>query len=1457
MHVPARARALSAAFALALTACLAACDRAPPPAPPIPWLIEVASIDAAAAGAGLSRCREAACEHLTERAILGAGTALRADRGARVTLTLDPATELAFADGAEIELVNAPERAVRVQRGRVVVTRVEDPSPGALPVVVSAAGRDLVVGAGPASIEVRAGTGAADAVTSAIVERGRATLRLDDGGRLLLTGEGARWKAGQAPVPYARFAAAGDDEDAAPAAETPARAAAARGLGAMTARVPGTNDVVSGVRLARHHVRAEVRDGFARTTVEEDFENETTRTLEGRFVFPLPLDASVSRLALYVGDKLMEGEIVDRPLAARVFRAIVDDTVRPRDPAILEQTTGSTVSLKVFPIPPKGKRTVILAYDQALSQQHERARYVYPLSFGPERATPIDDFAVSVSVADSAATLGSAAVAGYEASLRADEQGLTASFSAKAFAPARDFVLRYARATSDAASLSWSPGPKGGPAAEGRGEAPAGYFAVRLRADPPEGAAHRRWSRGARAFVIDTSHSQSADTIDAAVRVTRASLAALDPDDRFAILACDSACASYPEDGLARASETALASAAAWLARRAAGGSSDLAGALLAGAERLHAEGGGQLVYLGDGVATSGELGVPAIRARVVPALRGLDAHFVGVGHSVDEPALAALASAASATYERLATGDPIDERARRIARTLEAPVLRDASLVLPDGAFDVLPSKLPRVRLGQEIRVVGRFRPKPPALDPAAPDPAAPGSAPDTAAASKGATVPAAHRPDDDARPEGGPMREVRLRGQVAGEPYEIVRSLDWDHALASPSPAVHALWARARIAELETAGDPANAKEIVRLSTVHHVLSRKTALLVLENERMFVETGVRAAIDRVLAQPAPAASGASQGGVARASRPSSGADARDFGMIGLLGREGASRSPWGSSDVLGADPLSARGSMWGDAAGQSFGAGGLGLSGVGAGGGGRGEGIGLGSVGTIGHGAGSGSASGFGSGSGRLAGSHRPSAPRVRSGGASVSGRLPPEVIQRIVRQNFGRFRLCYENGLRKNPDLAGRVAVRFVVGRDGASTSAGNGGSDLPDAEVVSCIVAAFRGLRFPEPEGGIVTVVYPISFSPGEGSSSAPSTSSTPSASSTSTPSTPSTSPTPSSSTPQAPRASSWSSASRASSPLTLGQRPTMPSWPSWAPNPQPEASTVAHRAPSEAPPPADDAAVNKLLAQAAAPGAPRSAHQTLVRKLLARGRFDEAYAAASRYLALDPDHDLALELYAQASAATGRGVAALMAVDAQTEAEPHDPARHRRAAAAFELAGDERRACAHFRALASLTADEPAAYHALRCRARLGDRAAALAAALAVPKPGALLTRLLAALEAGSAPPYEPTVAAGAFEVSVACRAETAQCPIPVVVGPTGNVISPWTPAAACTHDALSLPALASGTYHTLLTGEVPDTGAEVTVRVLGQSRTATIVRPGTHLALTSTVTLARASSGMF
>jgi hypothetical protein len=237
------------------------------------------------------------------------------------------------------------------------------------------------------------------------------------------------------------------------------------------------------------------------------------------------------------------------------------------------------------------------------------------------------------------------------------------------------------------------------------------------------------------------------------------------------------------------------------------------------------------------------------------------------------------------------------------------------------------------------------------------------------------------------------------------------------------------------------------------------------------------------------VVAASAPSASASTIASAAPSSSAAAIASAQEFGMIGLLGSAdpNAPTAPWGRDNALGD-----AGNIWGTAIGDSFGAGGLGLSGTGSGDGGRGEGIGLGNIGSIGHGAGTGTGQGFGSGHGRLSGTHDDRhPPQIRQGQMTVTGRLPPEVVQRIVRQNFGRFRLCYEQGLRKDPKLAGTVATKFVIDtQGGVSTSARDNSTTMTDADVVSCVTRGFSNLSFPQPEGGIVVVVYPLIFAPGD-------------------------------------------------------------------------------------------------------------------------------------------------------------------------------------------------------------------------------------------------------------------------------------------------------------------------------------------------------------------------------
>jgi hypothetical protein len=233
--------------------------------------------------------------------------------------------------------------------------------------------------------------------------------------------------------------------------------------------------------------------------------------------------------------------------------------------------------------------------------------------------------------------------------------------------------------------------------------------------------------------------------------------------------------------------------------------------------------------------------------------------------------------------------------------------------------------------------------------------------------------------------------------------------------------------------------------------------------------------------------------ASGSEPGGEPRAAtRTEEIAMAQNFGLIGLLssGSAAPTKAPW---DDMGVGDVALAGGLFGQELGETAGIGGLGLTGFGEGGGMRGDRLGLGGIGTCGTNCGLGGKGhgidGWGLSGGRGGGTHVAKAPILRPGVTEVSqGSLPASVIQRVVRQNFGRFRSCYEDGLKANPNLEGRVTARFVIARDGSVATVHSGGSDLPDSKVVACVLRAYGTLSFPAPSEGIVKVTYPLVFSP---------------------------------------------------------------------------------------------------------------------------------------------------------------------------------------------------------------------------------------------------------------------------------------------------------------------------------------------------------------------------------
>jgi hypothetical protein len=214
---------------------------------------------------------------------------------------------------------------------------------------------------------------------------------------------------------------------------------------------------------------------------------------------------------------------------------------------------------------------------------------------------------------------------------------------------------------------------------------------------------------------------------------------------------------------------------------------------------------------------------------------------------------------------------------------------------------------------------------------------------------------------------------------------------------------------------------------------------------------------------------------------------------DATDFGLAGLIPPGWQSpdgpEPTWGRA--AGAEAESAAARFFGGSIDDGLGTGGLTLDGSSGGSGGPATVFGITGFGGMGSTcAGTHCVNGHGSGFGPTAEGyhHKPFTARD-AGPVTVGGTgLSPDVIQRVVHQNFGRFRLCYEE--RHTGGLEGRVTTKFVIAPDGSVTMSADGGSDFPDTAVTQCVVRVFNGLSFPSREHGQVTVIYPIVFQAGQ-------------------------------------------------------------------------------------------------------------------------------------------------------------------------------------------------------------------------------------------------------------------------------------------------------------------------------------------------------------------------------
>lgn len=868
-----------------------------------------------AAGGGLSVTTPSGKTELGDGAEIKAGMHLSTDGRTRVRLELDDGS-LVILDRATEITVGAAPRTVTLDDGALIADVAHvDAAPGAR--IKTPTGEIRVLGTKLAV------TATADRMNVEVL-RGEVEVAGTSGPpqHVFAGQEGVVSKEGRIDVApandLAQRAAFGEqlisthNEDA----EAPAS-----GLGELRARRPGrTDEKDHAVHLAKHSVKVRIAGNVARTEIDEVFSNDTGDELEGIYRFPLPHGAQIERLALEVDGKLVDGEFIDKAKGAAIWRGAIRNAApkaaKPKeefvwvpgpwhDPALLEWARGGRFELKIFPIPKKGSRRVIIAYTETVAPVSGVRRYVYPLPQGSSSTLTIDDFTVDAQVLGHDAKFGVRA-RGYELERKTEGSAERLSANMTAFTPSGDLAIEYGlddRAT-DASVWAYSPPAIAAPVA-GKGAKKEvdivgndPFVAIALRPKLP------KWSDTKprdQVLVVDTGRAMYGERFARAKRLAVQITQEMDRRDRVTVLACDIGCKPMP-GGFVAPGAPAAHDVDAFLAGHVPDGASDLVGAVRAAAQVPGHDAARDLrvVMLSDGIATAGYREGGRVATEVAEAMPDGRAEVVTVpiGADADVALLGEIARGGGGVVVPYQPGQRLEGTALEVLNATYGTTLRDVEVVLPPGLRDVAPASLPPLRAGSESIVTARL----------------------SGDAVKG---------------------DVIVRGRVGGDPFEAKYPIDVRATGVAGNAFVPRLFAAARIADRERDATDAQKSELVALSRRFSVPSRFTSLLVLESEAMFKAFGIERAEHGAHWTGEATAVGSTVATLATPSEAS-----KDFGAALLAGGSGkgdADGDSFGADDIASEAPGADEKNK--DASG---GFAGIGALGHGAGGGGMAEGFG-----------------------------------------------------------------------------------------------------------------------------------------------------------------------------------------------------------------------------------------------------------------------------------------------------------------------------------------------------------------------------------------------------------------------------------------------------------------------------------------------------------------------------
>lgn len=550
-----------------------------------------------------------------------------------------------------------------------------------------------------------------------------------------------------------------------------------------------------GLTIKYQRVDVTITNQVATTHIDQLFVNDNDWMLEGTYLFPLPAEAAVSQLTMWVDGTPIEAKILERDEARQIYDTIVRQL---RDPALLEYVGSSAIQANVFPIPPHSERRIEIEYSQVLPADNGVVHYVYPQSTRLYSNLPLDEQRIRVAVQSAEAIRAIYSPSHPVAVDRDGEFGAVVGYEAANVTADSDFELYYT-VSPEAIGLSLLSYRESGQ---------DGFFLLLVA---PSIEVEEVVAKDV-ILVLDTSGSMEGEKMEQAKSAARYVVDHLNPDDRFNIVSFSTGVRSY-QPALVPARQPG--DYVTFINSLEALGGTNISQALLEAVALVDPERPTTLIFLTDGLATEGITETPRLLTAVEQAMPANARLFAfGVGDDVDPTLLDSLAQNHRGTTTYVRPFQNIDETVSGFYAKVSTPVLSDISLDFGGITVEQLyPQTLPDLFAGSQLVLVGRYR-------------------------------------------DGGPAT-ITLRGIVNGR-EQIFTYPDNFFRTRSGDDFIPRLWATRAIGHLLTeirlhGENPELVQSVVNLSIRYGIITPYTSYLIEEDD-IFSQTARQTIVDDVL---------------------------------------------------------------------------------------------------------------------------------------------------------------------------------------------------------------------------------------------------------------------------------------------------------------------------------------------------------------------------------------------------------------------------------------------------------------------------------------------------------------------------------------------------------------------------------------------------------------------------